>query len=501
MAGVGRVHVRCSAPPEEEPRALRTRDRLVRTARVHLPAALEHALAGGRPERRVFAERVTVALDFDPDDYDDVTTALLWAGRVRRALDDERSLASSPAAVEVFEDDREFFGRAALAFASTGELPWIYEELACGAGRPSIRAFLSSFDTRARVAAFAAALERRRDAAAALWERLDASEREAVVEALEGGRAWGDWSEPVRRSGSERADEPGATAPRGRRPAPAAGRSAAADDAVRPQGPEHESPIERSPEPAANGFERFRAALTTCARTGAAAVRHRGELRAAARQEAEAPRTEPSRPPRSGPDAGASSTAEALGADRLDEPVAPESEPDVETAERPGEAEAWWSHAGGLVLLYPWLADLLAEETEPGCELTFRLRALAAVAAPGAEEALLSDPLVRVLAGDDPGTSFRRQVPPREAEALRERADGVVRSFAACLPGFERSSPEYLRRYLLDRGALVARLRDGGFGARLEPAPLDPVLVRLPYPIASFRFAWSEPISVELRDA
>jgi hypothetical protein len=178
---------------------------------------------------------------------------------------------------------------------------------------------------------------------------------------------------------------------------------------------------------------------------------------------------------------------------RLDSPAASENEAP--------EAEAWWSRAGGLVLLYPWLADLLAEDVEPGTELAYRLWALAAVVSPGDEESLLPDPLVRALAGDDPGPPFRPVEQPAEADSLVDRADGVIHSFAACLPGFEGSTPGYLRRFLLERGALVARLPEGGFGVRLEPAPLDPLLARLPYPLSSFRFAWSEPISVEFRDA
>lgn len=503
MTDVGRVHVRCRAPVEEEARALRLRDRLVRTARTHLPGALEQALAG-RSERRIFAERVTVELDFDPDDYDDVTTALLWAGRVYRALDAAGGSGSEAGGVAVFETDREYFGAAALEYAESGELRWVFAELACGAGSPSPAAFLAAFGTRARVAALAAALTRRVEAAAALWRRLSPPERRAVLEALAGTRAWGDWSaEAEPPHGAEDADDPaggGDSRARGRG-SEAAGSSgegapgaAAAADARAPAAGGEGRP---APPGRTAALDDWLAALAACARTEAAGVRHAGGRRA----KATAPPHEAARAERTRDEAGKSlPSAEEKRAEDTTEPYAAEQAAGRE--ETDAAMETWWSAAGGLVLVYPWLSDLLAEEVEPGRELAYRSWALAAVLSPGAEEPLLADPLVRVLAGDDPASPYRPLVRPPEPDDLADRAEGVLRSFAAALPGFERSSPPYLRQFLLVRGALVARLpRDEGYGVRLEPAPLDPVLALLPYPLTGFRFAWSEPIRVELKDA
>lgn len=500
---VGRLHVRCTGPPEQSDRALRLRGRLVSTARTHLPEALGRSLEDGRSERRIFAERVRVELDFDPDDYDDVTTAALWAGRVLAALELER--AAGGAGVEIFESDAEFYGRAAVEYARAGVLPWFFADLCCGAGSPSARAFLEAFDTPERVAALSRALAERRDAASALYARLSEPERRSATQALEGTGAWGDWAEdaPTARSGAP-PREPAGTDParRDRRTSPAAAptpspRTAASRGAaVTPQGDA------ASGEPAAEGpvtLERWHAALDRVARGGPVGLAGTAGA-AATRASAPSPTDVPTAAP-STPDDGSARQAPlpATGGPtrRTDESTRDDAESsDVEDVE-----SAWWTRAGGLVLLYPWVADLLADDVPVGAELAHRTWSLAAVISPEEETLRLADPLVRVLAGDDPALRPPNLPPPENLERLRKAAEGVVRSFAGCLPGFEESTSEYLRRFVLERVGLVAALPEGGYGVRLEPMPLDAILSRLPYPLGPFRFAWTEQIAVELRRA
>ena len=499
---VDRVHVRCTAPPEQGDRALRLRGRLVGTARTHLPEALAHSLDDGRSERRIFAERVCVELDFDPDDYDDVTTAVLWAGRVRAALQLEAAAAGG--GVEIFESDAAFYGRAALEYARSGELPWFFAELPCGVGRPEPRAFLDAFDTPERVVALARALAERPDAAGSLYARLGETERRTAVEALEGTRSWGEWAVEASPSeapaGARRVDaaEPAAYDEAN---ADAAATAAAAGDAAAQRAARPRTSAARDDEQPATPatLARWRAALERVAR-GAATVTIGPARPAPPRDEPALPASRaPARPPAAAAaePAQAATPAEAAPEPHGEEPASAEAAPEDALSTE----TAWWTRVGGLVLLYPWLADLLEPDVPVGDELAFRSWALAAVMRPEEEELVLADPLVRVLAGDDPSRRPPRLAPPADLDRVREAAGGVIRSFAGCLPGFEESSPEYLRRFVLERGALVAALPEGGFGVRLEPMPLDPVLLRLPYPLGPFRFAWTEQISVELRRA
>src|SRR5215210_4580735 len=185
---IDRLHVRCTTNRHDEHRALRLRRRLAETARVHLPAALARGTAHG--ERRVFAERLTVRLDFDPDEYDDVTLAALWAAHVERALAEleERDGA------RVFETDRDFWTAAATQWADTGGLTWEFEELGCGTGaRLPALAVLAAFDDRERVAALAVALARVPGRARAARARLAPREQSLVLAALGGRMSWGRW--------------------------------------------------------------------------------------------------------------------------------------------------------------------------------------------------------------------------------------------------------------------------------------------------------------------
>jgi hypothetical protein len=500
---VGRVHVRCAAPPEESERALRLRGRLVRTARTHLPDALAQSLEEGRSERRIFAERVQVALDFDPDEYDDVTTAVLWAGRVRAALQLEG--AGEGTGVEIFESDAAFYGRAAVEYARTGELPWFFAELPCGAGRPRARVFLEAFDTPEKVVALARALSPRPDAAVCLYARLTDDERRAAVAALEGARfSEGRAHEESRRSetragrpnaGGERRDSPSDTAGAD---SAAAGRRQRSKAPPPPTAPGRAAPQETAgPPPVSLG--RWRAALELRAREGVAELADTPTKPANASPPTRVvPALEPA------VEAAPTPIAEAAGEARELERVeleADEAETELAETQPAGDETAWWTRVGGLVLLYPWLADLLQADVPTDAGLAHRSWALAAIMAPGEEPRLLGDPLVRILAGDDPARPVQRLPAPEEPERLVAAGEEVLRSFAACLPGFEESSADYLRRFVLERGGLVAVLPEDAYGIRLEPLPLDPILARLPYPLGPFRLPWTRPTHVELRGA
>jgi hypothetical protein len=163
------------------------------------------------------------------------------------------------------------------------------------------------------------------------------------------------------------------------------------------------------------------------------------------------------------------------------------------------------SRAGGLVLLYPWLADYLDEASgalgrsaSPAlaevAEPDLRRVALAVLADP-ADTELRSDPLVMVLAGQHPGA----QVPLIPDGTPAERpAEATLRRFAAALPGFAQSSAAYVRTRFLLRPAWLEEDADGlgTLGVELGQMPLDIALSRLPYPLGLFKLPWSPPVRI-----
>lgn len=156
--------------------------------------------------------------------------------------------------------------------------------------------------------------------------------------------------------------------------------------------------------------------------------------------------------------------------------------------------------AAGLAVIYPWLADVcrVAESLHPGLDpAEVRTYALAALVDP-ADEALTDDPLVRVLAGVRPESAAAGRIRLPQADAVIAEADRALESFASLLPGFESSSPEFVRREWMVRAGLLEQDRDP---IRLTAAshPLDVVLTRLPYPVSLFKLPWSHPIIVRFR--
>lgn len=157
------------------------------------------------------------------------------------------------------------------------------------------------------------------------------------------------------------------------------------------------------------------------------------------------------------------------------------------------------TRAAGLALLYPWLADHCrgAVDAVP-LEPAHAVRAVALAALVDADDpALLDDPLVRHLAGmrdADPAVP-----PPRyDTSEVRDAADGVLRSFAALLPGFAGSSAAFVRREWIERPGLLERDRETAL-LLAHVRPLDVVLGALPYPLGLFALPWCGPVTVRFR--
>ncbi|GGN36021.1 hypothetical protein FHR83_006290 [Actinoplanes campanulatus] len=160
------------------------------------------------------------------------------------------------------------------------------------------------------------------------------------------------------------------------------------------------------------------------------------------------------------------------------------------------------TRAAGLVLLYPWLAEHCrrAEGLHPELDpLDVREAALAAVVDPD-DRTLADDPLVRLLAGRPAPICAgpRRRHPPAHAPEVAQSALGVLASFTALIPGFERSTPAFIRGAWIARRGLVDTDRDPVL-LLAATHPLDVVFPRLPYPVGLLRLPWSRPLSVRFR--
>lgn len=156
------------------------------------------------------------------------------------------------------------------------------------------------------------------------------------------------------------------------------------------------------------------------------------------------------------------------------------------------------TRCAGLVLLYPWLGDhcRLAEETHPGLDrYDVREAALAAVVA---DPSAADDPLVRLLAGRVVVPEARERAPLPRQEEVDDSAERVVASFAALLPGFERSTPGFVRDAWLVRLGVLDTDRSPVL-LTAATHPLDVVLPLLPYPVELFKLPWSPALTVRFR--
>jgi len=160
------------------------------------------------------------------------------------------------------------------------------------------------------------------------------------------------------------------------------------------------------------------------------------------------------------------------------------------------------TRAAGLVLLYPWLAEHCrrAEDLHPGLDpLDVREAALALLAFDDADVGLADDPLVTLLAGRRaPLPAERSRVPLPQADEVAASAVEVLRSFAVLLPGFDESSPSFVREAWIVRLGLLDRSRDPVL-LTATTHPLDVLLPLLPYPVGLVKLPWSPPLSVRFR--
>lgn len=152
----------------------------------------------------------------------------------------------------------------------------------------------------------------------------------------------------------------------------------------------------------------------------------------------------------------------------------------------------------GVVLLYPWLADhcRFVEEIHPGLDhYDVREAALAAVVA---DLSAADDPLVRLLAGRVGAPEARERVPLPRQQEVDLSAERVVASFAALLPGFERSTPGFVRDAWLVRLGMLDTDRSPVL-LTAATHPLDVLLPLLPYPMGLFKLPWSPTLTVRFR--
>jgi len=499
------LHVRCRAPQGREREALALRTRLARTARVHLPDALRGTLE--RPGRRVYVKRIDIALDFDPADYDDVTVAALWARRVGDAVG---ALGDDGPGVRVFADERAYTAAALDELGGSGTMSWVFAELGCGDGPVAAGALVRALAAAQSAGVVRGLLLEDPVRARRLYDRIAPDERDRVLDALgAASRAAARRARAVL-APAERPAEDNARAreglpparaahvPAGRQPPRGAARAAPDEVAVAANGA------------ATAGFDAWLAAIDGASRSAAQRARAGARETPARSSSADAavPVDAPARPsgrrdapPPARADLSPAPPAPAgdAGADTTSAPPVRATDP-VPALERPG----WWSIAGGLVLLWPWLRDLLAGDLPPvrglrgtPPEVAARLWALAGLLG-DEREPFLPDPLVRLLAGADPAAEHRFE--SAEGGAVAGTA-AVLGSFAASLPGFGDSSAAFVREHLLLRGALLEPVEDDVVRVRIEPLPLDPILSRLPYPLGPFRLADTPLIVVERRSA
>ncbi|MGX4695373.1 contractile injection system tape measure protein [Streptomyces sp. JNUCC 63] len=166
----------------------------------------------------------------------------------------------------------------------------------------------------------------------------------------------------------------------------------------------------------------------------------------------------------------------------------------------PAAETAAVSRVAGLALLYPWLAEHCrrAEDLHPGLDgREVREAALAAIADPD-DPALADDPLVALLAGRGTAQPGRIRLPLPRSREVAESAVRVLTAFIALVPGFERSSPAFVRDSWITRLGIVDAERCPVL-LTAAARPLDVVLARLPYPVGLIKLPWSPPLTVRFR--
>lgn len=454
---IGRLAIRCHDAGDGA-RALAVRKRMEQVARGPLPVALARVLG----DADVTIDRLEVTLDFDPLVHDAETIAVLWADRIRGSLAAAVDRAPTPSTTGSLGRSP---ARSASVTASDASGPSGHAEAwsDAEAGRRLVRLIDRAAPT-ALVALAKVLVASGPDLLARLWAALGISDRTRVLRRLEAAAAL-----VAHRGEGFR----GPIAARGRAER---GRRTPTPDTV------------DTPRPAA---------------PTSAAWHH--TWRALAEVLPAAPTAIPAHPPQHLLDAANEATRTTV--------AAPSAAFDV----------ALRSEYGGLVLLYPMLGAFL---TRAGTSLTTgtptlhptdagRLALLQLVhrcadthlrcemRQCAVTRCVQHDPLVRLLAGHATDadttdlTPYDDALPDDTIQRIAGETDALLRTFARVLPGFERSTPAYLRANLITRPAIVEQIGDA-VHVKLPPAPLDVLVARLPYPLGTFALAWTGPIHVHL---
>ena len=183
------------------------------------------------------------------------------------------------------------------------------------------------------------------------------------------------------------------------------------------------------------------------------------------------------------------------------------------TADAPWSSGSLWTEVGGLVLLYPWLADVCRRHVErtPDVEPVLVRRLVLARLADPERWWLVDDPLVRLLAGDAEPSGPPPPVPEVHDQELDGHLEEVLDAFArgsARLRRFEcpiragrLDPPRWCRRPGRRPGRLAsrpassrrrpasARLPGRGGAAALDPGRFDPVPIVMSGAILELRTA------------
>ena len=167
------------------------------------------------------------------------------------------------------------------------------------------------------------------------------------------------------------------------------------------------------------------------------------------------------------------------------------------------QADAWYVHNAGLVILWPFLATfferlgLVGEEQFNDEAARHRAVGLLQHLADGLPEIppeyLL--PLAKVLCGMDPATVFDFGLPLTDAEI--EEGDTLLQAVIAHAPVLNEMSVQGFRgTFLLRRGVLS--IRDGSWLLRVERETYDVVLDRFLWSMVVVRLPWMDaPMHVE----
>jgi hypothetical protein len=424
---VGRLRIVCRGLGTDNARALAIRRRLEAVARGELPAALERT---GLAPDDTDLDRVTVRLELDPDDYDDVTLATLWATWIRDAVEAAVGSAGAAPGNTTAQVEAADVHLANDPSADSDDLATTVRALVraglAGRGEGLVRLAQLVVGDPEKVVRFV----------------LEAAGPGRLAQLADGMRTWARVATGAR-------SIPGA----GTSAHPPAVRSAIADDG---------RPIVDAAQ--ADPARVLRAAATDLLAAAGVASAGRDTT----------PRTQ---------------AGDRRPVDTSHGGIAPRRRP-IDT------------RVSGLGLLWPWLRAYLdhgAAGLEGRAAIRARRIALAALAAATPDEASAwdLDPLVRLLAGDDVAgptpepAAFDRAL----GVALRDRADGVLASFAQLLPGFAGSSAAFISREIV-LGSGDVELRPDLVRLRIGRRALDPVIDRLPYPLGLIRLPWTPPIEL-----